>query len=78
MACQFSSCGFFIFLSILGAIAVYIMFYIIIYIYIAYITYEYNSIDLNQWKEDQLLQIQQKYDNMPLETTPVVNIAPPS
>ena len=77
MACELKSCAFFVFLSFLLAVSFYIVMYIITYVYIAYITYKYNSIDLLQWKENQLNQIQQKYDLLPLDTTPVVNVGPP-
>ena len=66
MACDLSACMFYLFLSILVAFGIYIILYIILYAYIAYITTRYNSDDLVRWREDSLVAIDQKYAQMPL------------
>ena len=66
MACDLSACLFYLFLSILAAFGLYIILYIILYAYIAYITTRYNSDDLVRWREDSLVAIDQKYAQMPL------------
>ena len=66
MACDLSACLFYLFLSILAAFGLYIILYIILYAYIAYITTRYNSADLVRWREDSLVAIDQKYAQMPL------------
>lgn len=67
MTCDLSACLFYLFLSILAAIGIYILLDIILYIYIAYITTKYNADDLIRWREDSLLAIDQKYAQMPLD-----------
>lgn len=66
MECDISACFFYLFLSILAAFGVYLIIYIIMYIYIAYITTSYNSNDIVKWREDALVAIDQKYAQMPI------------
>ncbi len=76
MSCDFKSCLFYLFLSFLAAIGTYIIIYIAIYIYIAYITYKFNSNDLIQWREQQLQQLDEKYNQLTF-TEPTKTIVPP-
>ena len=64
MACQFQSCYFYLFLSFLAGISVFIFLYFILFAYIEYITYKYNSDDLIRWREDELQKLEQRYNNM--------------
>lgn len=66
MDCDLQSCYFYLFLSALAAIGIYIIGYIILYIYIANITYKYNSNDIIAWKEAELVKVENKYQNMPI------------
>ena len=64
MSCDLRSCLFYLFLSVLAAVGVYFLFYLILYFYIAYITTKYHSDDLVRWREDQLQKIEQEYAQM--------------
>jgi uncharacterized membrane protein len=64
MACGVYDCGFYIFLSVLSAISVFILFYIILYIYTAYITYRYHSRDLVRQREAELERVERYYKSL--------------
>lgn len=65
MNCELPSCYFYMFLSFLAGISIYLLIYLGIYAYIAYITYKYNANDLISWRENQLVNVENKYNNLP-------------
>jgi hypothetical protein len=66
MACDFKACSFYIFLAVLAAIGVFLLLYIVLYAYIAYITRNYHSNDLVEWKEKELEAVEKRFASMPL------------
>lgn len=66
MNCDLQSCYFYLFLSFLAAITLCLFVYLIIYVYIAYITYKYNANDILAWRESELVKVENKYINMPI------------
>jgi hypothetical protein len=77
MDCGFKSCSYPIFISFLIIIFLFLGMYIIVYIYIAYLTVNYYSNDLVLWRERQLEAIDQKYQSLPIPPPPPITSGPP-
>lgn len=61
MQCDLKSCYSSILLGILSPLLLCILFYLILIGYVAYITDKHYSIDIKEWKRQQLEQINDKF-----------------
>ncbi len=64
MECSIRDCYFYILIGFFGAIALFLVGYLIVYIYITYVTKKYYATDLIQSREQRLKDAQQKYEDL--------------
>ncbi len=51
--CNLLTCKNYMIISVLLAISIYVVFYILLYLYVLYHTYKNNTNDLKEWRRDQ-------------------------
>ena len=77
-ACGLKACSFYLVLSVLAVVGLYLMGYVGTYLYIAYITQRDYSQDLIQWRDQQLQRLDREYANLPQSDLPTTVITPPA
>ena len=64
MDCGLNNCQESILMGMLCPLVLCLLFYLCIGIYVVYLTNKYHSIDIKQWRSEQLLKISHKYDQL--------------